>query len=236
VADRLPRRHDLVWLEAGATPLLQVAEEDRPALEAWLARRLPLVVGRREPADGLLRLGFTVPGTGPRQRVGVRAPRAAVIDHRPPPPLATLAGSAMAEWRPMLAAVAEALAGIGLTARGYGSLVTELLSGEACLRADSDVDVLLDCDDRGSAMHALALLARFGHARPRIDGELRIAGNWAVAWRELADAVASGQRVLAKSDTAVALLDVDRFLDPPISRGAPDACHRPTEADARVPA
>ncbi|QID19565.1 malonate decarboxylase holo-[acyl-carrier-protein] synthase [Nitrogeniibacter mangrovi] len=223
MAEPSPRRHDLAWVDAAALDRLAVHAADRPVLDDWLQQARPLVVGRREPGDARLRLGFTVTGTGARWRVGVLAPPDTLIRHAPPPPLGALAASAPARWQAPLAHLATAMGAIGQTVRGYGSLVNQHLSGAPCLRPDSDVDVLVDCTDRARALRALAVLGRHGDGTPRIDGELRLAG-WAVAWRELAAALEADRSVLAKSDTAIRLMTAAEFLDA-VHPGHDDADH-----------
>lgn len=207
-------RHDLVWLDAGFPESeLRVTAAHGGDLRNWLARGLPLVVGRQFGGAGGVRLGFTLPGIGHRRRVEVHAPRAAIVSHEPPPALYTVAGAAPEPWRTRLLAVAGAFREAGLVARAYGSLVTQALTGEACLRAASDVDLLLDCHSADEALAALELLRTFGDGPPRLDGELRMPHGWAVAWRELENALASGDSVLAKADDEVRLIGVEAFLD-----------------------
>jgi phosphoribosyl-dephospho-CoA transferase len=235
------RRHDLAWLDpAWPAESLEVAPADREAMEDWRARRLPLVVGRQDGQAGGLRLGFTLPGTGPRRRVGLRAPSAAILVHGTPPALEVMLRFAPEPWQPVLAALAQALRQAGLTPRVYGSLVAQAFSGETCLRPDSDVDLLLDCRHRDEARAALAILARHGEGTPRIDGEIRMADGRAVAWRELARALASGGQVLAKSDTDLQLMSPEDLLGAPlitpISLGAIHASVGHTPATASRPA
>lgn len=226
MAEIQPSRHDLVWLDPEAIDRLEVSAGDRPLLADWLQRARPLVTGRREPGDARLRLGFTVPGVGTRRRVGVIAPRNTLVGHAPPPMLADLVESAPMSWRDTLLDLSAAMASAGHAVRAYGSLVNQHLSGQPCLRADSDLDVLVNCAHRAQAIDALRVLEGFGDGHPRIDGELRIAG-WAVAWRELAGALGTKRSVLTKSDTAVRLMAVDDFLD---------ATHREAiHADQRTP-
>ncbi len=224
MTERIPRRHDLVWLDPASIGGLSISPQHRDAAADWLRRERPLVAGRREPGEPLLQLGFTLPGVGSRRRVGIRAPLAAMVDHGPPPPLADLIAAAPACWQAPLTTLVEALDAAGLSARGYGSLVNQWLCGEACLRPDSDVDVLLDCTGRADVERALAILARHGDGTPRIDGELRVAGR-AVAWRELAGASGAGRLVLAKSDTAVRLMRAPAFIDARSEAGVEHARH-----------
>jgi phosphoribosyl-dephospho-CoA transferase len=202
-----------VWLDPGTSASqLDVAETYRAALRDWMDRRLPLVKGRQDDASKRIRLGFTLPGTGQRRRVEVRASHAAILVHGAPPPVEDLLAYAPLAWQAPLARVARDLDEAGLTPRAYGSLVTQAFSGEACLRPDSDVDVLLDCASRDKALAALEILARHGDGPPRIDGEIRMPHGWAVAWRELARGLASGGRVMARSDSDLQLMRPENFL------------------------
>lgn len=207
------RRHDLVWLDpAGPVAHLGVTEAHRAELRSWVECRLPLVVGRQDGHPAGLRLGFTLPGTGPRRRVEVRAPRAAIVTHRAPPFLETVLDHAPDAWQAPLHAVARAFRQVGLIPRAYGSLVTQAFTGEACLRPGSDVDLVIDCRSRAEAEAALAVLEASGDGPPRLDGELRLPHGWAVAWRELAQTRATGGQLLAKSDRGVQLMSAEHFL------------------------
>lgn len=207
------RRHDLVWLDPAVdVERLGVPAEHRAEVADWLRRRRPLVVARHDAHPHSARLGFTLPGTGPRQRREVRAPRAAIVAHEPPPLVESVLDAAPGAWRAPLSALASALREVGLAPRIYGSLVTQAYTGAICVRPGSDADVLIDCASRAEALAALAVLDRHGDGPPRVDGELRMPNGWAVAWRELASALAGGGRVLAKADTGVQLMDVEDFL------------------------
>jgi phosphoribosyl-dephospho-CoA transferase len=218
--ERLLRRHDLAWIDPSC---LGVSCEEQAELRAWAHRRLPLVVGRQDGQPGGLRLGFTLPGKGPRRRVAVRVPRDAILVHGAPPPLEDMLAFAPADWQPRLEEAALAFQRVGLTSRVYGSLVTQAFSGEACLRPDSDIDLLIDCRGRADALAALSVLARHGEGRPRLDGELRLPHGWAVAWRELARSLAAGGQVLAKSDTDLQLMSPEDFLGATLPTGADHA-------------
>lgn len=204
------RRHDLVWLRAGAavdrTACSAAAAAD---VEAWRKAGRPLVSAR---SDGLsadrLRLGLTLPGTGERRRVSLTAARADVERSTPPPPLASLLDALPAAHRPSLHAFAERCTALGITPRVYGSLLWQSLSGKPCLRDDSDLDLLFDLEDPAPLPALLALL-RHADGALRLDGEIRC-GAHAVAWRELAAALdgSSPRRVLAKSDDGIVLIDV----------------------------
>lgn len=204
------RRHDLVWLRAGAAVDLTAGSAAAAAdVEAWRKAGRPLVSAR---GDGLsadrLRLGLTLPGTGERRRVSLTAARTGVERSTPPPPIDTLVDTLPAGHRPSLHAFAERCTALGITPRVYGSLLWQSLSGEPCLRADSDLDLLFDLD-HPAPLPALLALLRNADGGLRLDGEIRC-GAHAVAWRELAAALdgRGPRRVLAKTDDGIALIDV----------------------------
>lgn len=204
------RRHDLVWLRAGAAVTLAACSAAAAAdVEAWRRAGRPLVCARSDalPTERV-RLGLTLPGTGVRRRVSLTAARADVERSTPPPPLASLLDALPAAHRPSLHAFAERCTALGITPRVYGSLLWQSLSGKPCLRDDSDLDLLFDLEDPAPLPALLALL-RHADGALRLDGEIRC-GAHAVAWRELAAALdgRSPRRVLAKSDDGIVLIDV----------------------------
>jgi phosphoribosyl-dephospho-CoA transferase len=228
--DAVFRRHDLVWLDP-ALPLDGFAMQpaDGNVLRDWVGRRLPLVVGRQDGQGDGLRLGFTLPGTGPRRRVGVRAPRGAIFDHSPAPLLEHMLAQAHAPatWHTRAAELMRDLCRSWLVAQAFGSLVTQAYTGEPCIRADSDIDLLIPCRDRGDIDAALFALRLHAEGSPRLDAELRMPHGDAVAWRELDQALLGGgtTRVLVKFDTNVRLLRVEQFLNTDFSAGVvDDAC------------
>lgn len=204
------RRHDLVWLRAGAAVDLTACSAAAAAdVEAWRKAGRPLVCARSDdlPPDRIC-LGLTLPGTGERRRVSLVAARADVERSTPPPLLDALIDTLPAAHRPSLHAFAEHCTTLGITPRVYGSLLWQWLSGEPCLRADSDLDLLFDLEDL-APLPALLTLLRNADTALRIDGEIRC-GEHAVAWRELAAALdhRGPHRVLAKSDHGIALIAV----------------------------
>ena len=217
------RRHDWVWLRAdfdaagvgigdaaGDAAAAAAAADPADACAARARAGLPFVVARQHAVGPTqVRLGFTPPGTGPRRRIGVVVPRAAVARIAAPPRLRDAIDAAPAAWQATMRTLAEACEALGLTARLYGSLAQQLALGTACLNPRSDLDVLVDlaCDE---ALRALLRALRAADAGPvRVDGEIRSRGGWAVAWRELADALEGGRPwCLAKSDREVRLLPV----------------------------
>lgn len=215
------RRHDLVWLRAGAeVDLAACSAAAADDVHSWRKAGRPLVCARNDglPADRV-RLGLTLPGTGQRRRVSLVAARADIERSTPLPSLASLLDTLPAAHRPSLHALAGQCTALGVTPRVYGSLLWQSLSSEPCLRADSDLDLLFDLD-HPAALPALLTRLRNADTALRLDGEIRC-GVHAVAWRELAAALdgRGPRRVLAKSDDGVALIDV-AALWPARSRAA----------------
>lgn len=227
------RRHDLVWLDPGFEPAGSACD-DPIASRSRLRAGLPFVVARQHDLDATrLRVGFTLPGTGRRTRIGLIAPRAAIARQAPPPRLRDAIAAAPASWRGPMDRLAASCERLGMTPRLYGSLAQQLVSGERCLHADSDLDVLIDLEPSEALAPLLRALRAPGTARPRIDGEIRSRGGWSVAWRELAAALLDGSRpfCLAKSDRDVRLLPVGgphdefRLVDECRPLASSAACH-----------
>lgn len=213
----LPRRHDLVWLDPEAPRTIFGAGPE--VVADWIAAGLPFVTARREGSrQDQLRLGFTRPGLGPRHRVAVTAPIAALERQDEAPTLSSLLPKLPEDWQRALADLDVALKGVGCVVRVFGSAVTHCLTGQATLRADSDLDLLLDCTefDQVDAVLSILTAAVAGADLPRLDGEIRFANGWAVSWRELAQVwPAAEAQVLAKADQALALLRVaDLMVEP----------------------
>jgi len=204
----LPRRHDLVWLDPEAPCTVWGAGPE--VVADWIAAGLPFVAARREGSrQDQLRLGFTRPGLGPRHRVAVTVPVAALERQDEAPTLSSLRPKLPADWQSALADLDAALKAVGCVARLFGSAVTHCLTGQATLRADSDLDLLLDCTETEQVDAVLSILAA-APATPRLDGEIRFTSGWAVSWREFAQVwPAAEAKVLAKADQALALLRVD---------------------------
>jgi len=203
--ERVPRRHQLVWLARGwEEHIVSIAAEAAPAVAAWVARGLPLVATRRDPScPGAVALGLVRPPGSRVRRIAVRVAPAALDRSAPPPRLSDALASAPAAWRAPLRALDLEARDAGLVLRVHGSLAWQHLSGDPYLSPSSDVDLLVRSRDPAALARALELLGRHGAGPPRLDGELLLPGGRAVAWRELAGGAA---RILVKTADAVALV------------------------------
>ncbi|WP_422347084.1 malonate decarboxylase holo-[acyl-carrier-protein] synthase [Stenotrophomonas sp. DR009] len=181
--ERLPR-HTLVWLSARAGWQADIAAHEL-RLANWFAQGLPAIVARRavDDADPRLRLGVPLPPAEGKLRLALRVPSHDVLRTAAPPTLQTvLEGDLVQDWQRPLQALQDIAA-----ARVFGAFAWQHLTGLHYVHARSDIDLLWRID---TAAQADALVARLQaweteHGR-RVDGELCLAGDAAVNWREYA--------------------------------------------------
>ncbi|MEO6408903.1 MAG: malonate decarboxylase holo-[acyl-carrier-protein] synthase [Burkholderiaceae bacterium] len=200
------QRHQLVWLDALAWQRVLAASTEAAAwdtqalecLQHWAEQNLPLVVTRQPHgwsghlADETLVLGVAAPLCWGRRRLFVEA-RVADVRQSGQFPYARdisalLPIQTLTDWT----ALCIALDSLGTVTRVYGSHGWQQLTGLACLRDGSDIDLLVAVDSPRQADAAVALLKRVSFSAPRLDGELVFAHHRAVAWREWAEWRAGG--------------------------------------------
>ncbi|MBD8533098.1 MULTISPECIES: malonate decarboxylase holo-[acyl-carrier-protein] synthase [unclassified Massilia] len=210
-------RHDLIWLSARGWERAAAAAAPgaREAIACWGAAGWPAVVTRTPAtlAPGEVALGIALPPRpdGAKPRIALAAAVAEIARGNPALPLAEAIAAAPAAWQAALAALDREATDGGCTLRVYGSLAFAALTGQTCLRAGSDIDLLLHPADARSYEAALDLLVRHARVLP-LDGEIVFGGGQAVAWKELAGCRDGQARVLAKSLHGVALVSVDSLL------------------------
>lgn len=205
------RRHDLVTLCPGASFTFACQETDpglQAAVRAWIDGGRPLV-GARQAAGrrNTLQLGLALPTRLGRQRVTCLVRRQDVTAIHPPLPLARCLHRLPDHLARPLEELAGAVAAAGTGLAAYGSLAWEAIAGEPYRHADSDIDILCDVQDEAQLDAVLAALAATATRLPcRLDGELRFADGYAVAWQEVAARRQDpAGEVLAKADDDVAL-------------------------------
>jgi phosphoribosyl-dephospho-CoA transferase len=180
-------RQALVWLsqapDAGDGP-------DGALVERWHANGRPFMVCRRRSDEDEVSLGFCVanekyPEIRPR-RIAARTRAAHVATVARPPVLAEVARCAPAlDHAVSFARLADEASRAGLELRVYGSWMWQTLTGEAHVRATSDLDLLVDVADHRHAAEVAGFLARLEpELSLRLDGELSFAGLGQVQWRE----------------------------------------------------
>lgn len=215
-------RHDLVRPGADGWALLrgQAAGQGGACdalLEHWQAHRLPLIVAMQRPGvpPDRLCLGLPAPLAWGRRRLAFELVPALLADAAPRPSLPSLEAVAAA-WPWGTAggsALARSLAAAGARVRVHGAFGWQHLSGLACVRATSDLDLLLDVPDRAAADACVRLL-QASTVPLRLDGELRAPDGRSVAWREWA-ACRDGEvdRLLVKCRAGVELVAAEAWLE-----------------------
>lgn len=179
-------------------PAAAVLACDHDLLTHWARHRLPLIVAQPRPGvpPGCCSVGLPAPARWGRRRLAlVLAPQAVqAVDTLP-----ALADVAAAwPWGPLARALDAALRAAGAAARVHGSHGWQWITGLACTRPGSDLDLLVDVPTLEAAVVAAGLLDA-ATLPCRLDGELRLPEGSTVAWREL-QALVQGRtaRVLLK--------------------------------------
>lgn len=218
------RRHLLVWLDPRGWAALQTAEGARrdpvasDCLAHWAVRDLPLVVTRQSPGDdGSIALGLPAPTRWQRRRLALRVKPDSICRVGEFPLAQAIAGLLVPARRSAWQALIERIDSVAAApTRVYGSYGWEAVSGESCVRAGSDLDLLLAADDAAGADAICEALEGEAAFQPRLDGELQLGGA-GIAWREWRQSRLSrpsrpgpcgaADRVLAKSLDGVWLVD-----------------------------
>ncbi len=213
-------RHHLVRPAPGARLGRGVELEAAPdagraaRVEDWLACGRPLIVRR----PGLARegravcCGIPLPPPQGRLRIPVLVDWAAVRSVEAPPPLARCLEVAPESWQASLRALLAACAtGDGAEPAVVGSLAWQWLTGLEYLREDSDADLVFAVGSRRALSVLDEVLAPWAdRTDPRLDVEIRLAGDRSVAWREWR---AGPPWLLVKSTAGVELAERTRLLE-----------------------
>lgn len=202
-------RHDLVWLTQPGwdAAIARAPERELAALHQWRGHDWPAVVRRQEDgvADDVVCLGIPLPRSfGVRQRLALTARRGDVARVQRPLPLQDALGAAPPQWLAALVALQRALAAFDV--RVVGSLAMETLTGLPYLRAESDIDLVLQPRTVLELHAGTVLLEQHARLLP-LDGEIVFPPGDAVAWREWVAARRARARVLVKSLRAVRLCE-----------------------------
>ena len=211
------RRHDLVYLYAGASFSTPCAEEGGLLWQAardWIDQGSPLVAARQSGDDQCVLLGLSLPLKHDRKRLTIKVEASAISAVRPPLGIRQCLTGQAEPVADVLLALDEQITLSGARLGVFGSLAWEAVSGEAYRHADSDIDVICDVSDLGQLVAALAALAQARKRLPcRLDGELRFPDGHAVAWLELSEAGRRAEKkVLVKGEKAVELMPVEQLL------------------------
>jgi phosphoribosyl-dephospho-CoA transferase len=221
------RRHQLAhltaqgWREVLAAPAARALGD---LLRTWAARRLPLVVPRQPGTcrSDRIALAWSAPLAAGRARLLVEVPMRSVAYFDEFPDVRAAAPLLPRDGRSAAMALAGRLHAMGTRARVYGSYGWQVLSGEAYVRASSDLDVWVAVANHTQAAGVVRLLAAAGTlAGVRLDGELLFPDGAGVAWREYAAwRVGRARTVLVKRIDAVemaAALDMPAWCEPVVA-------------------
>jgi phosphoribosyl-dephospho-CoA transferase len=210
------RRHDLVWLSRAGWQHLRNGSHEPEVLECmehWCEGRLPLVVGRQDPACQELALGLAAPLAWGRRKIALRVPHGAILYHDAFPRAPEVARLLPVVLRPRWAELNVALAAAGVEPRVHGSHGWQRLTGLRYLTPQSDIDLLVPVSDVRAADAAAHRLDAFRWSGPRIDGELIFPNGNAVAWREwLQWRRGAANRIMVKRLHGVALEQGDAWM------------------------
>ena len=179
------RRHDWVYLHAGALPAIGSADAAARAwLEGWIARGGPLVVTRQNGADQTsVALGIVLPAALGSGRIACTIAPSAIARQRGPVTVDEAASVLPTAEAQALRQFAAVIAGHATQLGVYGSTAWQFLTAEAYRHAQSDIDVI--CDVASSAGFAACLAAFADAARllSRRASTARCASPAAAPWR-----------------------------------------------------
>lgn len=211
--DRPIRRHDLVFVSPQGWRTLTTVPRDLEGerlVSLWADSDWPLIARRPMPEDGDgIALGLPSPPFTGKRRLAFVVPSAEVVSVSPPPSLHAAAAAAPADWQPVLERIDGLAKRHGVTARVFGSLAWQSLTGQSYLTGNSDVDLLFVAE-QGANLHGLAadLAVAEADAPMRLDGEFVRADGAAVNWREFHEGAGD---LLVKTLHGVSLLRRDLF-------------------------
>ena len=203
------QRNQLVWLNQAGWQQVQARAWDaqtKSLLQHWHSEKLPLVVCRQRVAESThsISLGLPAPLQWERRKLALELPVDCIARSGAFPQLRHIALS------PADAAQVHDLLlhtdALQVDVQVYGSFAWQHLSGLACVRASSDLDLLAQVPDLDMAGQMVWLLQGL-QLECRVDGELVFPGGWAVAWREYAQLIGGKvEQVLVKHRNGVQLL------------------------------
>ena len=185
-------RHQLAHLSASGWRQVLARDWDdaaRDCLALWAQRNFPLVVTRqrllRPDHDAPVSLGLAAPVQWQRRLLALELPPSQIAWFGEFPAMADVLQQLPRRARPGIAALGQALARQGVSARAYGSVAWQHVTGQRYLHRRSDLDVWLAVDGPEQADAAALAMREHPPTGIRLDGELLFtADGRAVAWRE----------------------------------------------------
>lgn len=213
-------RHDLAWLteEGWEAVRLHALPAHFRAINQWCEAGWPATV-RRQDADTFpdqICLGITSPRSladEPRVRINLRCLKRHVERTSRPLDLHAVDEAVSGQWKAGWQAFKAVVAVEQLNIRVYGSLAMQVLTGQAYLTEQSDIDLLFIPSSLTQLKAGTDMLARHQESLP-LDGEVLFPSGRAVAWKEWRQASLPGGhgRVLAKGLNAISLRTTGELL------------------------
>ena len=205
-----------MYLRTDAQPRIGTTDPDiETAVRRWIGEGRPLVATRRIGVEDAVSLGLALRQGDRVMRVACTVAFDDVLRRRDPLRVDEAAQVLDAADAAALNRFAAATAGHASQLGVYGSTAWDFFAGPGYRHAHSDIDVICDVASSAGLTGCLAAFCAGAlYFRSRLDGEIRIGGGLAVAWRELHAACAGGGVVLAKSERDVALIALHSVLAP----------------------
>ncbi len=207
-------RHQLVYLQVAAWQRV-LAEIDAPIalrgeLQAWPKHDWPLVLARQNvQTQEVLTLGWPLPPreNGDKPRLTLQVAMQEIARRMPPLSLREVIAllpqqGVSAPLQALAAQMADARIAV------YGSWSWQALTGQAYLRASSDIDLLLQPHNQTQLQTGLQYLQEAREVL-LLDGEIVFPDGSAVAWREW---LQNSEQVLVKNFSAVSLARREELL------------------------
>lgn len=185
------------------------------ALAKWLDAGRPLIVRRPvRAACGRICLGLPLPPDSPGRgkcRLAFLAEDADPTRITPPPALRDCLAATPQSWRNALEALDRDLRGLGITARVFGALAWESLTGLRYLTPESDVDIIIQRDEAAAPDRLTAALEAFAAhpGRPVLDVEIQLPDGGGFSFAEY---VSGAAKILVKGPRHVSLYGRDALL------------------------
>jgi phosphoribosyl-dephospho-CoA transferase len=214
-ADSPPaRRHDLIFVSPNGWRSLLASSGGLvadPLVANWPDKEWPLIRRCAKPHEQQgVALGLPLPPSAGKRRLSFFVQSSDIVSMSRPPSLRSVRNAAPQAWWQTLDRLDGLAAKHSVSARVFGSLAWQTLTGLDYLSDRSDLDVLLDVNpDTDLDRLAAALAGIEAEAPVRLDGELVRDDGAAVNWREF-----HGRRgeILVKSIDRVVVLDRDLFI------------------------
>ncbi len=198
-------------LESGVLRADGCSAPDGGIIRPWIEAGRPLIL--RRPCwspEGLLCCGLALPPQAGKLRLPFQVHTRGIREVSPPPRLADCLTAVPEAWKSGLTRCVQALEGLGLVPRVFGSLAWKHLTALDYLHAESDVDLLVAVSGRPEVAALEKTLANLGSGVPPIDTEILLPDSRSF---QLAEFSRNTRDILVKADDSVQLVHRQSLLD-----------------------